>query len=153
MKKLDKINRLILNKLQENSSITNAELAEQLNIPATTVFDRVKKLEQNGVISKRVALVNPEKIGKETIAFVSLSMVSHTLKNLQKFWKAIEDIPEILECYHIAGESDFILKVITDNIGSYEKLLFEKLTSIENMGKIKTSFVMSSINYQTKLPV
>ena len=153
MKKLDKINRQILNELQEDSSITNAELAERLNLPTTTVFDRVKKLEANGIISKRVAIVNPEKLGKETIAFVSLSMESHTLKNLQKFWKAVEEIPEVLECYHIAGENDFLLKIITDNMRSYEKLLFEKLTSIENMGKINTSFVMSPIKYQTKIPV
>ena len=88
MKKLDKINRQILNELQENSSITNSELALKLEIPATTIFDRVKKLEQNGIISKRVAIVNPENIGKDTIAFVSLSLNGHSAKNVQKFWKA-----------------------------------------------------------------
>ncbi len=118
MKNLDKINRQIINKLQENSSITNAELAEQLQIPATTVFDRVKKLEQNGIIAKKVAIVNPEKVGKETIAFVSLSLAGHSAKNVQKFWKSIEALPEVLECYHIAGDNDFILKVIVDNIRS-----------------------------------
>jgi DNA-binding Lrp family transcriptional regulator len=153
MKKLDKINRQILNILQENSSITNAELAERLNLPATTVFDRVKKLEQSGVIAKRVAIVNPEKIGKETIAFVSLSLTGHSGKNVQKFWKAIEDLPEVLECYHIAGETDFILKVIAENIRDYEVFLLEKLTAISNVGRIKTSFVMSTIKYQTKIPV
>ena len=153
MKNLDKINRQIINILQENSSITNAELAEQLQIPATTVFDRVKKLEQNGIIAKKVAIVNPEKVGKETIAFVSLSLEGHSAKNVQKFWKSIEDLPEVLECYHIAGDNDFILKVIVDNIRSYEHFLLEKLTAIENIGKIKTSFVMSTIKYQTKIPV
>lgn len=153
MKNLDKINRQIINILQENSSITNAELADQLKIPATTVFDRVKKLEQNGIIVKKVAIVNPEKVGKETIAFVSLSLAGHSAKNVQKFWKSIEALPEVLECYHIAGDNDFILKVIVDNIRSYEHFLLEKLTAIENIGKIKTSFVMSTIKYQTKIPV
>ena len=153
MKNIDTINRKIINELQDNSSITNAELAERLNLPATTVFDRVKKLEQNGIIARKVALVNPEKIGKETIAFVSLSLSGHSAKNVQKFWKAIKDIPEVLECYHIAGDNDFILKVIVDNINTYEKFLLEKLTAIDNIGKIKTSFVMSTIKYQTKIPL
>ncbi len=151
--KLDKINKKILNLLQENTSITNAELAETLKLPATTVFDRVKKLEQNGIIAKKVALVNPEKIGKETIAFVTLSLNGHSAENVKKFWKAIENIPEILECYHVSGESDFILKVIVENVRAYEKFLLEKLTAIENIGKINTSFVMSTIKYQTKIPV
>jgi Lrp/AsnC family transcriptional regulator, leucine-responsive regulatory protein len=153
MKNIDKNDRKILNELQENSSITNAELSERLKLPATTVFDRVKKLEQNGIIAKRVAIVNPEKVGKETIAFVQLSLSGHSAKNVQKFLKAIEALPEVLECYHIAGENDFILKVIVDNIRTYEKFLLEKLTAIENIGKIKTSFVMSTIKYQTKIPV
>ena len=153
MKNLDKINRKILNELQENSSITNAELSERLNLPATTVFDRVKKMEQQGIIAKRVAIINPEKIGKGTMAFVSLSVSGHSAKNVKDFWKAIEALPEVLECYHIAGENDFILKVIVENIVTYEKFLLEKLTAIENIGRIRTSFVMSTIKYQTKIPV
>ena len=153
MKKLDKINRQILNELQENSSITNSELALKLKIPTTTVFDRVKKLEQNGIISKRVAIVNPENVGKETIVFVSLSLNVHSAKNVQKFWKAIKSLPEVLECYHVSGDYDFILKVMVENIRVYESFLLEKLTAIENIGKIKTSFVMSTIKYQTKIPV
>ncbi|MDX1699887.1 MAG: Lrp/AsnC family transcriptional regulator [Melioribacteraceae bacterium] len=153
MKKLDKINRQILNELQENSSITNSELALKLKIPATTVFDRVKKLEQNGIISKRVAIVNPENVGKETIVFVSLSLNGHSAKNVQKFWRAIKSLPEVLECYHVSGDYDFILKIMVDNIRVYESFLLEKLTAIENIGKIKTSFVMSTIKYQTKIPI
>ncbi len=153
MKILDKINQQIINKLQEDSSITNAELAEQLKLPTTTVFDRIKKLDAKGIIAKRVAIINPEKVGKETIAFVSLSLLGHSAKNVQKFWKSIESLPEVLECYHIAGDFDFILKVIVDNIRTYENFLLEKLTAIENIGKIKTSFVMSTIKYQTKIPV
>ena len=133
--------------------MTNAELAEKLNLPATTVFDRVKKLESNGIISKRVALINPEKVGRQTIAFVSLSLKGHSARNVEKFWKSIKDLPEVLECYHIAGDFDFILKVMVENIQVYEKFLLEKLTGIENIGRIKTSFVMSTIKYQTKIPV
>jgi DNA-binding Lrp family transcriptional regulator len=72
---------------------------------------------------------------------------------VQKFLKSVERLPEVLECYHIAGDYDFILKVIVDNIRTYENFLLEKLTAIENIGKIKTSFVMSTIKYQTKIPV
>lgn len=153
MNNLDEINKKILNELQENCSITNSELAVRLNLATTTVFDRVKKLEQNGLITKRVVIINPDKVGKETIAFVSLSLSGHSAKTVQKFLIATKKLPEVLECYHIAGENDFILKVIVDDIKTYEKFLLEKLTAIENIGKIKTSFVMSTIKYQTKIPL
>ncbi len=153
MRKFDQINRKILDLLQEDSSITNAELAEKLNLSPAAVFERVKKLEKSGVIRKKVAILNPEKIGKETIAFVSISMSGHSAKSVKKFWKEIEKLPEVLECYHIAGEDDFILKVIVENMQCYEKFLLQKLISLENIGKIRTSFVMSTVKYNTKIPL
>ncbi len=153
MKKIDAINKKILELLQEDSSITNVELAEKLNLSPTTVFERVKKLEQKGIISKRVVLLNPAKVGKGTIAFISISMSGHSAKSVKNFWKEIEKLPEVLECYHIAGEEDFILKVIVENMQCYEKFLLHKLISIENIGKIRTSFVMSTVKYQTKIPL
>ena len=150
---LDKINKKILNILQENSSITNAELAEKLKLPATTVFDRVKKLDQKEIISKRVALVNPVKVGKDTIALVAISLTAHNAKNVKKFWKAIESLEEVLECYHIAGAEDFMLKVVVNDMQHYEDFLLHKLTAIENIGKIHTSFVLSTVKYETKIPL
>jgi len=153
MKKLDATNRDILNILQDDSSITNVELAEKLKLSPTTVFDRVKKLEQLGIIKKRVALVDAEKIGKGTTAMVSVSLTAHNAKNVKKFWRAIEKLPEILECYHIAGAEDFILKVVVQDMKSYEDFLLHRLTAIENIGKIRTSFVLSTVKYQTKIPL
>ncbi len=150
---IDSINKKILNILQEDSSITNAELSEKLKLPATTVFDRVKKLEQRGIISKRVALVEPTKVGKGTIALVAISLTAHNAKNVKKFWKQIEKLNEVLECYHIAGAEDFMLKVVVKDMQSYEDFLLHKLTAIENIGKIHTSFVLSTVKYQTKIPL
>ena len=150
---IDKINKKILDILQDDSSITNTELSEKLKLPATTVFDRVKKLEQKGIISKRVALVNPNKIGKGTIAIVAISLTAHNAKNVKKFWKEIENLNEVLECYHIAGAEDFMLKVVVNDMQSYEDFLLHKLTAIENIGKIHTSFVLSTVKYQTKIPL
>lgn len=153
MKKIDDINKKILDLLQENSSITNADLAEKLSLSPTTVFDRVKKMEQEGIISKKVVLLNPAKVGKETIAFISISMSGHSANSVKNFRKSIEDLPEVLECYHISGEDDFILKVIVENMQCYEDFLLHKLIALKNIGKIRTSFVMSTVKYQTKIPL
>ncbi len=153
MNRIDDVNKRILDLLQENSSITNAELAERLNLSPTTVFDRVKKMEKKGIISKKVVLLNPAKVGKETIAFISISMSGHSAKSIKSFRTSIGNLPEVLECYHISGADDFILKVIVENMQCYEEFLLHKLIALENIGKIRTSFVMSTVKYQTKIPL
>lgn len=117
MIKLDKINRRILSILQKNSSITNSELAKTIGLAPATTLERVKKLEVSGVIKGYVALVDQKKIGKPITAFVEISMANHSATA----------IPEVLECHHVAGDKDFLLKVVTEDIETYREFALDTI--------------------------
>ncbi|MBN1981935.1 MAG: Lrp/AsnC family transcriptional regulator [Chitinivibrionales bacterium] len=149
MQKIDEINKKILHILQENATITNSELANQIGLAPATTLERVKKLEKHGIINKYVALINYEKIGKTIIAFVEVSLKEHASHATKQFGKDISKIPEVLECFHITGSNDFLIKIITADIKSYEDFAINKLAAIPNIGKINTIFVLSTIKSQT----
>jgi Lrp/AsnC family leucine-responsive transcriptional regulator len=151
--KLDDIDRKILNILQENGRITNTELASRVGISPPPMLERVKKLEKKGIIKKYVALVDPDAIGKGTMALVSVSLDRHLIKSIDQFTRAMQKLPEVMECYHITGEEDYILKVAIKDIREYEDFILKKLTKIPAIDKIKTSFVLSTVKYETKFPV
>lgn len=153
MKPLDKINQKILSVLQDNSSITNAELAQKIGLAPASTLERVRKLEKCGVIKRYVALVDGEKIGKGTVVFVILNMATYSIESIQEFTSHIEKIPEVLECHKLAGEKDFILKIVTDNIQSYESLAIKKLAKIPGIARMSTYFVLSSSKQQTNIPI
>ena len=149
--KLDKTDKKILDTLQENAKITNAQLAAEAGISPPGMIERVKRLENGGVIKKYVALVNPGAVGKGTLAMVNVSLAAHHLASIDSFTEKINKMEEVLECYHIAGEDDFLLKIVVEDINSYEKFLVEKLTKVEGVSKIKTTFVLSTVKYNTKI--
>ncbi len=150
---IDKTNKKILRILQENGAITNAELANQVGIAPATALERVKKLEKNGIIKKSVALVDPEKVGMGITAFVEIALKDHCSKVVKLFNKEIRNIPEVLECYHVAGDADYIIKIVTPNIKSYELFAIEKLAQIPNVQKVSTRFVLSTVKYETAIPI
>jgi len=153
MVKLDKINRNILNILQENSNITNSDLSKSIGLAPATTLERVKKLELSGVINGYVALVNQKKIGKDITAFIEISMKNHSAESIRNFSRDIAAFPEVLECHHIAGDKDFLLKVVTENIESYRVFALDKLASIPEIGNVCTLFTMDTIKYSTGIPV
>ena len=151
--KFDDIDRKILDILQTNCKITNAQLASEVGISPSSMIERVKRLENAKVIKKYVALVTPEKVGSGTLAMVSVSLAMHQLEPVDKLKKCLNEIDEVLECYHIAGEEDFLLKVAVKDIQEYQDFVLNKLSKIEGINKIKTTFVLSTVKYQTKLSV
>lgn len=151
--KLDETDKKILDILQDDSRITNVQLATKVGISPPAMLERVKRLEGNGVIRKYVALVNPEKIGRGTFAFVSVSLTAHQMNSIDVFTKHIHKVEEVLECYHVAGEEDFILKVAVENIQEYEKFLLEKLTKIKGVSRINTMFILSTVKFNTKIHI
>ena len=153
MIKLDKINRRILSILQKNSSITNSDLAKTIGLAPATTLERVKKLEVAGVIKGYVALVDQKKIGKPITAFVEISMTNHSATAIKEFSKEITAIPEVLECHHLAGDKDFLLKVITEDIETYRKFALNKLASIPEIGNVCTLFTLDTIKDSTGIPV
>jgi Lrp/AsnC family leucine-responsive transcriptional regulator len=151
MKQIDDTNRRILNILQERGSITNAELAGMIGLAPATVFERVKKLEKNGIITNYVALVDPQTVGKTIIAFVFITVNDYTQETIQHLSEEISKMPEVLECYRLSGDKDYLLKVVADNIPSYDAFVFNKLARLQKVGKFSSMFVLSTVKHQTKI--
>lgn len=151
--KFDKIDKQILDILQENSNITNAQLAAEVGISPPGMLERVKRLEKSGVLKKYVALVDHDLVGKGTMALVSISIKVHDIKEVEEFKLRIGQLEEVLECFHIAGEDDFLLKVVVKNIKEYESFIISKLNPIAGIRHIKTTFVLSTIKNHTKVNI
>jgi len=153
LRSLDLVDRRILNMLQEDGSITNVELARRLGLAPATTLDRVRKLRVNGYILKYVALLDGRKLNRNTIAFVNVSLGAHGADRVEAFRAHIQDLPEVLECYHVSGDSDFLLKILTSDIGAYENFLLTRLTRTSDIARIHTSFVLSTVKHETRIPI
>lgn len=147
--KLDQTDIKILDILQENGRITIKALADLLDLSTTPVFERVKKMEREGIISKYAALVDQKKIDKKLTVFVSVSLKNHTRSYLESFVNEMRQYSEVQECYHIAGDFDFMIKVVMHDMEDYESFLLTKLSVISNIGHVKSSFVLSRNKYST----
>ncbi|HUX08066.1 MAG TPA: Lrp/AsnC family transcriptional regulator [Acidobacteriota bacterium] len=150
---MDKIDAEILNNLQVNGRITNSELAKRVGLSAPSVLERVRKLEESGVISGYSARINPDKVGRGTTCFVAVSLALHQQDSIKSFKQEIDDIPEVLECFHITGEEDYLLRVTVRDMQHYRDLLLNRLTKIPGLSKLKTMVVLSQIKIKTELEV
>lgn len=151
MKLLDPIDLRILDLLQENAKLTNKEIAAQLSMSTTPVYERIKKLEEKGYISQYVALVDRQKLGFPLIAFCNVSLKEHSNKYLQVFEREVHSLDEVVECYHIAGAIDYLLKVLAQDMNTYQDFIVNKLAKLENIGNVQSSFVMTEVKYSTKI--
>jgi Lrp/AsnC family leucine-responsive transcriptional regulator len=149
---LDQTDRAILRLLQEDGSMTNTGLAERVGLTPAPTLERVRKLEREGYIRKYVALADQAKLGRPVTAFVSVIMKSHGQLTDASLRKAVAKLPEVLECHHIAGEEDYLLKVIAASPTDYERFVLGKLMKITGIEKVKTTFVLSSSKLETKIP-
>ncbi|MFO7719819.1 MAG: Lrp/AsnC family transcriptional regulator [Gillisia sp.] len=150
---LDDTDKKILQKLQKNSKITNKELSNGLNLSVTAVFERIKRLERNGVISGYVALVKPDKVEKAFMVLTQIKLVQHTKNNVIQFELEVVNLPEVLECYHVSGEYDYILKVLVKDMEAYREFMLTKLTNLEHIGSTQSTFIISSVKSTTALPL
>ena len=140
---LDGIDLSILKILQNNAKATIKEMATELGMSTTPIFDRIKRLEAQGVISKYVAIVDPVKLDKKLRVFIEISMADHSGKAINKFVKEITDHPEVIECHHVTGDSDFLIVLQTRDIESYNEFITKKLFKVSNVGKVRSSFSLS----------
>lgn len=150
---LDEIDRQILRQLQIDSQITIKELAEMLCLTTTPVHERIKKLERDGVIRKYVALLDQKKIEKNLIVFISVSLKNHSRSYLEKFVAEVNLYPEITECYHIAGNFDYLLKAQLKDMEAYQQFILAKLSVHVNIDQVQSSFVLSKNKYSTAFAV
>jgi Lrp/AsnC family leucine-responsive transcriptional regulator len=151
--RLDRIDLRILDVLQENGRITNAQLAGTVGLSPSRTLERVRRLEQRGVIRKYVALVDPEALDRGTLAYVQVSLSAHDEQAILRFIEAVNEIPEVLECHHIAGDFDFLLKVRVKNIPEYQKFTLSRLSSLEGTRTFGTYFVLGTEKFETSLPI
>ena len=151
---LDRYDRLILATLQTNGRITNQELADAISLSPSPCLRRVRQLEECGVINGYVALLNARKLGLTLMAFIQISMDKHTPERFELFEKTVGSYSEVLECHLITGQSaDYLLKVIVKDMDGYQQFLLQKLTRIEGVSGVHSSFVLKSPIDGTSLPV
>ncbi|GAB4292532.1 MAG: Lrp/AsnC family transcriptional regulator [Methylophaga sp.] len=151
---LDRYDQMILDILQKNGRITNQELAEAIKLSPSPCLRRVRQMEENGLIDGYVALLNAKKLGLTLMAFIGISMDRHTPERFEKLESTLAGYPEVLECHLITGQdADYLLKVIVRDMDAYQQFLLNKLTRIEGVTGVHTSFVMKSPINSTALPV
>lgn len=151
---LDRYDRQILQILQKHGRISNQELAEAIKLSPSPTLRRVKQLEEAGLIDGYVALLNAKKLGLTLMAFIGISMDKHTPERFNALESTLSQYPEVLECHLITGQSaDYLLKVIVKDMDAYQQFLLQKLTRIEGVTGVHTSFVMKSPIKSTALPV
>lgn len=154
MSSLDRFDRLILETLQQDGRMTNQELAEAISLSPSPCLRRVRQLEESGLIDGYVALVNARKLGLTLMSFIQISLDKHSADRFDKFEEIIAGYPEVLECHLITGQSaDYLLKVIVRDMDAFQQFLLQKLTRIEGVSGIHSSFVLKSPVNTTALPV
>ena len=151
--KIDDIDKKILEILQSRAKITNAKLSEEIGLSPAPTLERVKKLEQMGIITSYHAKLNTEKIGLGVTTFVLATLNGHNRANIEGFIDEINKIPEVVECHHITGAGDFILKVIAKDIASYQKLMLEKVSDIKQVDNMQSMVVISTFKDSKVIPV
>ena len=150
---LDAIDARILTELQSDGGLTNAELAERVGLSPSPCLRRVKILTDAGVIKKRVALVDGNAIDLKVSVFIHVTLEKQIEENLSAFEAAVEARPEVVECYLMTGESDYLLRVVVPDLEAYERFLMEHLTRIPGVSNIKSSFALNQVKYSTALPL
>lgn len=152
--KLDKYDRLILETMQQQGKISNQELAEAINLSPSPCLRRVRQLEENGLIDGYVALVNARKLGLTLLSFIQIVMDKHTPDRFSTFENSIASFTEVLECHLVTGQTaDYLLKVIVKDMDDFQQFLLNKLTCIEGVSGVHSSFVLKSPVRTTALPV
>jgi Lrp/AsnC family transcriptional regulator len=149
---LDRMDRKILDILQKDCTLPVAEIGKQIGLSTTPCWRRIQKLEENGVIQRRVALVDPKKVNVGVTVFVSITTSHHTQEWLDRFHQALKDFPEVVEFYRMSGNVDYLLRVVVPDIERYDAF-YKKLISKIELSDVSSAFAMEQIKYTTSLPL
>ncbi|HAN00339.1 MAG TPA: AsnC family transcriptional regulator [Marinilabiliales bacterium] len=149
MKQVDNVDKEILKILQTDCRITAKEIANRLGMSKTPVYERIKKLESQGFITKYVALTDPKKAGKGLIIYLSVILDNHTKEAVDEFVKKIKLLPEVNECYYVSGNVDFLLKVFIKDMDDYHRFITQDFSNIKNMSRFYSSFVLETSKHET----
>ncbi|GAA4270166.1 Lrp/AsnC family transcriptional regulator [Hyunsoonleella aestuarii] len=149
----DNTDRKLLEYLQSDSKQTTKELSNKLNLSVTAVYERIKKLEREEVICKYVALLNKEKINKSFIAYCNIKLVQHSKAYVIQFEREVAKLSEVLECYHISGDYDYLLKILVEDMQAYREFMVKKLTTISHIGSTHSTFMINEVKHTTVISI
>ena len=149
---LSRSDRKLLKALQDNVNLSQIELAEHSGLSRTSVWRRVRELEDAGVIESRVALLNPKLLGLQIHVLLSVTMVQHSDKTRQSFEAHVEGLPEVMECFSVSGERDYVLQIISSDMESYNEFLNTKILHHDSVHSASSSFALRRVKYTTALP-
>jgi Lrp/AsnC family transcriptional regulator, leucine-responsive regulatory protein len=149
---MDRIDRQILMRLQDNARIKKSEMARALDLPATTLQERIRRLEKKGVIKKYQVVVDPEMLGFSVQAFVAVTLNKHESSNIRDFEKSIKTIPNIKACYHLSGRFDYMLHLVARDLNQLGVLVKTRITSLPDFGRCETHLVFSDIETSHQWP-
>ena len=150
---LDKTDKKLLYFLQEDSKQTTKELANKLDLSVTAVYERIKKLEKQGVISKYVAIINKQKVERDFIVLCHVKLTQHKKEYVLQFEKEIMTLPEVTECFHVSGDYDYILKICVKNMEEYRNFMVTKLTTLQHIGSTHSSFMITEVKNTTTIEI
>ena len=150
---LDEFDKKILERLQRDSTVAVADLAEQVGLSQSTCWRRINLLEQAGVIRSRVALLEPKALGLEVTVFANIKLSAHGRRSLNEFEEAISQYPDVVECYTMSGEMDFLLRIVARDIEAYERFLRETLLQMPSVQEVHSHIALSQVKQTTALPL
>lgn len=151
--RIDAIDIKILQELQDDGALANVELARRVHLSPSSCLNRVRALETAGVIDRYVAIANPEALGLDLNVFINISLKSQSKQALAEFEQRISEHDEVMECYLMTGDSDYLIRVAVANIAALERFILEQLTPISGIEKIRSSFALKQVRYKTALPL
>jgi Lrp/AsnC family leucine-responsive transcriptional regulator len=150
---MDALDNKLLQLLQSDTKKTNKELSLKLNLSVTAVYERIKKLEREGIIEKYVALLNRNKINKGFVVFCHIKLIQHSKDFLTKFESEVVKLNEVLECFHVSGDYDYILKICVKDMEEYREFLVTKLTTLQHIGSTHSTFMIGEVKNTTAFTV
>ena len=150
---LDDIDIQILNILQEDADVPDKHLAEKVGLSPSSVLARLRKLKRDGIIKRYVAILNEDKLQKSTVAYVFVTLARHEVKIAQSFVKKIRENRYVMECSHITGKADYLLRVVARDIPQYREILMERIVPMKEIASVQTWFVLKTEKRETRLPI
>ena len=150
---LNEIDLKILSHLQNNARLTNVELSEHIHLSQSPCLRRVRNMESSGIIQGDVALVDQNAVGLPVSVFVNVRLEKQIERALEKFEEIVQDWSEVMECYLMTGDSDYLLRVVASDLAAYERFLMDKLTCVPGVASINSSFALKQVTYKTALPI
>ena len=150
---IDELDKRIIALLQSNARISNAELARRINLSPPATYARVKRLEETGFIQQYTTRINRQGAGFDMLCFISVSLQLHDINQVNGFHEAVLGMPEVLECHHVTGEYDYLLKVVAKNTDDLEDFLMHRLTPIPGVARIHTSLILREVKNVTDIPL